>query len=103
VYTGTPSSTFTFPLSALGLSGGSTFKFDVWTSFGSPQGAYDALDLATQSAISPFGATPAYDSATVSGSTFSTTSYTVAVPEPGSILLVLGAAGLTLVRRRPRD
>ncbi len=44
VYSGTPSTTFSFPLSALGLSNGNMFTFDVWTTFGSPQGAYDALD-----------------------------------------------------------
>jgi hypothetical protein len=101
VYTVTPSTAFTFPLSQLGLSAGSTFNFDVWTSFGSPQGAYDSLDLPTQSAISPFGATPAYDSATVSGSTFSTTTYTVtAVPEPTFAMIGIGCAALMLLSRR---
>jgi hypothetical protein len=36
--------TITIPLSALGLSNGSTFSFDVWSTFGAPggQSAYDA-------------------------------------------------------------
>ncbi len=37
--TTTTSTSFAFPLSALGLAPGSMFNFDVWTSFGSPQGA----------------------------------------------------------------
>ena len=94
VNSGSPSLSFSFPLLALGLSAGSSFNFDVWTSFGSPQGAYDALD---NNGEGP-GAAPysggTYDSATVAGSTFSSTVYTVAsVPEPTS-MAILGGAGL---------
>ena len=105
VYTGTPSTTFSFPLSALGLSVGSSFNFDVWTSFGSPQGAYDALDNTTGTPNSggnaPFSG-GAYDSATATGSVLA--SYTVtAAPEPCSMMLAaLGGIGLLAfgVRRR---
>jgi hypothetical protein len=96
VYSGTPSTDFSFPLSALGLSVGSTFNFDVWTSFGSPQSAYDALD---NNGEGP-GAAPysggTYDSATVPGSVLA--SYTV-VPEPAS-MAIIGGAGLLMMRRR---
>src|SRR5216684_3117212 len=99
VYSGTPSTTFSFPLISLGLSPESTFNFDVWTSFGSPQSAYDALDNPNL----PPGAAPfsggTYDSATAAGSTFSTTSYTV-VPEPASVMLL--GAGLSLLALRGR-
>jgi hypothetical protein len=98
VPTGTPSTTFSFLLSDLGLSPGSTFKFDVWTSFGSPQGAYDALDNPNL----PPGAAPysggSYDAATAAGSTLA--SYTVvAVPEP-TALSVLALGSLLVVFRR---
>ena len=92
VYTGTPSVSFTFPLSSFGLSVGSTFKFDVWSSYGQPggQGAYDALDNTTLGTPPPGGDATAYrtpnsgaepwnggtyDSATAPGSTLA--SYTV--------------------------
>ena len=104
VYTGTPSTSFSFPLLGLGLNPGDTFKFDVWTSFGSPQGAYDALDNTTgtpnSGGLAPYsGGT--YDSATAPGSTLAM--YTVAaVPEPSS--LVLATCGISLlgldIRRR---
>jgi hypothetical protein len=99
VYSGTPSTGFAFPLSALGLSAGSSFKFDVWTTFGSPQSAYDALD---NNGEGP-GAAPysggTYDSATVAGSTLAT--YTVtAVPEPASMAILAGGGLLMLKRRR---
>jgi hypothetical protein len=99
VYSGTPSTGFAFPLSALGLSAGSSFKFDVWTTFGSPQSAYDALD---NNGEGP-GAAPysggTYDSATVPGSTLAT--YTVtAVPEPASMAILAGGGLLMLKRRR---
>jgi hypothetical protein len=103
VATGTPFTAFTFPLSSLGLNPGDSFHFDVWTTFGSPQGAYDALDNAASPANSPFGSSPAYDSATAAGSTFATTVYTVtpAVPEPMSAgLLMAGLIGTIGIRRR---
>ncbi|MGD0460920.1 MAG: PEP-CTERM sorting domain-containing protein [Tepidisphaeraceae bacterium] len=98
VYTGSPSTSFAFPLSALGLSVGSSFNFDVWTSFGSPQSAYDALDNNGEGpGPAPYsGGT--YDSATVPGSTFNSTIYTV-VPEPTSMAILAGA-GLLMLRRR---
>src|SRR5262249_55718651 len=104
VYTGTPSTSFSFPLSALMLNPGDTFKFDVWTSFGSPQGAYDALDNTTgtpnSGGLAPYsGGT--YDSATAPGSTLAM--YTVAaVPEPSSLVLAtcgIGLLGLDIRRR----
>ena len=105
VYTGTPSTTFSFPLSALGLSPGNSFKFDVWTSFGSPQSAYDALgNAATPPGTAPFNSGASYDAATATGSTLSM--YTVAaVPEPGTLALALvGAVGLLAMGvRRPNS
>jgi hypothetical protein len=102
IYTGTPSTTFSFPLSALGLSLGNSFKFDVWTSFGSPQSAYDALgNPSTPPGAAPFSG-GSYDAATAAGSTLSM--YTVAaVPEPGTLAIAI-MGGLCLaavgVRRR---
>ena len=93
------STQFTFPLSALGLSVGDSFLFDVWTTFGSPQSAYDALSRATDATApgTPFAPVTPYDAATVSGSTFASQAYTV-VPEPG-FLGLLGLAGLALRQR----
>jgi hypothetical protein len=73
--------TVTSPLSLLGLKPGNSFNFDVWTTFGQPgnQGAYDALDNPTRTG-QPFSPVVAYDAATGSGSTFSTTVYTVVAP-----------------------
>jgi hypothetical protein len=102
VYTGSPSSTFTFTLASLGLTAGNSFKFDVWTTFGSPQGAYDALENPNL----PPGTAPysggTYDSATAAGSLFASTIYTVqATPEPGTCaLLGLGALGMMKCLRR---
>jgi len=90
VYTGTPSTAFSYPLAALGLSPGSSFKFDVWTSFGSPQSAYDALGYATL----PPGAAPYSGGSTDSATVLST--YTVAVPEPGSVVLA-AMGGISLL------
>ncbi|HEX3359079.1 MAG TPA: hypothetical protein VHS31_19015 [Tepidisphaeraceae bacterium] len=84
VFTGAPSSTFSFPLSSFGLTAGNSFKFDLWTTFGSPQSAYDALDNPNlPPGTAPFsGGT--YDSATAAGSTLSV--YTVtAASLPGSL------------------
>jgi hypothetical protein len=98
VTTGTPSTAFTFPLAALGLTPGSSFKFDVYTSFGSPQGAYDALDNASL----PPGAAPfsggTYDSATAEGSVLPT----YVVPEPTTIALAVLGGGLLVVSRARR-
>jgi hypothetical protein len=105
--TGTPSTSFSFPLSAFGFVPGNSFNFDVWTSFGSPQGAYDALDNTTGTPNT--GGAPYsggfYDSATAAGSTFATTIYTVTapVPEPMSLGMVVGLAGMGLMRRRRAD
>jgi hypothetical protein len=108
VGTVTPYTSFAFALSSLGLSVGSSFEFDVWTSFGSPQGAYDALDNTTGTPNGPGGTIPpynsggTYDSATASGSVLA--SYTVtAVPEPCSLVIAaMGGCGLLAfcVRRR---
>jgi hypothetical protein len=76
-----------FPLSSLGLSAGSTFNFDLWTTFSDNDSAYDALDnansLTTIPGYQPYysasvaGSPTPYDSATEPGSQFSTTVYTV--------------------------
>ena len=71
---------FDFPLSSFGFSAGSTFNFDVWSTFTvnpGGQGAYDALDnngLPGGASATPWtGVT--YDSATAAGSTLN--SFTV--------------------------
>jgi hypothetical protein len=101
VNTVTPSLSFSFPLSDLGLVGGSSFNFDVWTSFGSPQAAYDALDnVGTGSPNAPYNSGTTYDSATATGSTFASTIYTVTVPEPTTLgLLCLSGLALSIRRR----
>ncbi|HUB27860.1 MAG TPA: hypothetical protein VL992_20720 [Tepidisphaeraceae bacterium] len=80
---------FSLPLSAFNLTAGSTFNFDLWTTFGNPggQSAYDALDASSNlnniPNYSPYsnanvaGSPTPYDSATEPGSLFSTTDYTV--------------------------
>ena len=79
VRTGTPSTAFSIPISALGLNAGNSFKFDVWTTFpGGGQSAYDALGASTYPAgyfpYSNGAGTPTpYDSAT-SLSTYTLTS-----------------------------
>ncbi len=99
VNSGAPSLSFSFPLSALGLTVGSSFKFDAWTTFGSPQSAYDALDNNGEGpGPAPFsGGT--YDSATVPGSVLATYTVTAPVPEPTS-MAIIGGAGLLMMRRR---
>ncbi len=99
IYTGTPSSTFSLPLLSLGLSSGSSFQFDVWTTFGSPQSAYDALDNPNI----PPGTAPysggTYDAATAAGSSLAT--YTVTAPEPATSAL-MGLGVLVMLGRRFR-
>jgi hypothetical protein len=106
VPTGTPSIQFTFSLSALGLSAGSSFNFDAWSTFSSPQSAYQALDNPNlPPGTAPYNSGASYDSATAAGSTFASTIYTVqATPEPGTCaLLGLGALGMAqCVRRRAK-
>jgi hypothetical protein len=58
------STTISIPLTSLGLSSGSTFKFDVWSTYGTPggQSAYDALNNPQTTVAEPWNGTP-YDSA----------------------------------------
>jgi hypothetical protein len=84
VPSGTPSVSFAFPMSALGLSAGNSFKFDVWTTFGNGQSAYDALGASTYPAgyfpYSNGAGTPSpYDSAN------SLSTYTIASVVTGSV------------------
>jgi autotransporter-associated beta strand protein len=83
----TPSSlTYFLPLYAFSPTGdistfnGLTFKFDVYTTFSGSQSAYDALDSGA-AATQATGYQPwnniAYDSATATGSTFNTTTYSI--------------------------
>ena len=105
--------TFTVPLSSLGLSVGSSFYFDVVSSYPNSvgQSAYGALDSVggypaeTDDNYTPYNGTSAYDAATdASGTTFGTAAseYTVqAVPEPAtSAMLGAGVLLLTGFRRR---
>jgi autotransporter-associated beta strand protein len=84
--------TYGIPLSDLGLSVGNKFNFDVYSTYGTPggQSAYDVLDNSAFSSGAPnyypylnnpsgSTATP-YDSATASGSTYASTTFTVAAP-----------------------
>jgi autotransporter-associated beta strand protein len=78
--------TLSIPLASLGLSVGNQFNFDVWSTFGSGEGAVDALDSgaaatseSSSTYINPYTPTP-YDAATAPGSTYSTTIYQVATP-----------------------
>lgn len=86
------SETITIPLASLGLSNGSTFDFDVWSTFGNPggQSAYDASSNPSMAVADPWNGTP-YDS----GSLVST--YTVPEPALGTVLAV---AGVALIGRR---
>jgi hypothetical protein len=103
VPTGTPSIAFSFSLSSFGLSAGNKFNFDAWSSFSSPQSAYQALDNPNlPPGTAPYNSGASYDSATAAGSTFATTIYTVqATPEPSTFaLLGLGALGMIGCLRR---
>ena len=97
--------TFTTTLSSLGLSPGSSFYFDVVSSFDAPggQSAYGVLDNTgwapeSDNSYKPWLGDNYYDSATSPGSTFGSaaTEYTVeAVPEPATcVLMGLGALGM---------
>jgi hypothetical protein len=110
--TGASFVTFTVPLSSLGLSLGSSFYFDVVSSYpnSAGQSAYGSLDSVggypaeTDSAYTPWNGTSAYDAATDgSGTTFGTAGrmYTVtAVPEPATLALLSGGVILLLAQRR---
>jgi hypothetical protein len=107
--TGLNFATITVPLSSLGLSVGTTFNFDVVSSYTNPggQAAYGALDYPSGGYIpesdnnyQPWNGTSYYDSATAPN--FAATTYTVvAVPEPGTGAL-LTLASLFLARRALR-
>jgi hypothetical protein len=107
--TGSTFATITLPLSSLGLSAGSSFYFDVISSYTNPssQAAYSALDNSgyipeSDGAYQPWNGNSHYDSATSAGSDFGTaaTEYTVAVaaPEPSTFAL-MGVGALAMVRR----
>lgn len=104
--TGSSFATMTFSLASLGLSTGSSFNFDVVSSYTTPggQAAYGALDntgylAESDNSYQPWLGSNDYDSATAGGSTFSSATYTVQpVPEPG-ICASLGFGCLILFRR----
>ncbi|MGO8836750.1 MAG: PEP-CTERM sorting domain-containing protein [Limisphaerales bacterium] len=111
--TGSTFATITLPLSSLGLSLGSSFYFDVVSSYASPggQSAYGALDntgwpAESDSSWQPWLGSNYYDSATdPAGTIFGTsaTEYTiVAVPEPATLALLGGGAILLMAVRRNR-
>jgi hypothetical protein len=103
--------TFTVPLSALGLSAGSQFYFDVVSSYpnAAGQSAYGSLlsnyPAETDNAYTPYNGTSAYDAATDAGgaaSKFGTAAYkytVTAVPEPAACAL-LGLGSLLIFIRR---
>ena len=88
--------TYTLSLSTLGVSVGDTIYFDAYSSGGnSSDGAIDALAKSSQS-IANWG-----DSYTSSGSNLN--SYTL-IPEPSTpLLMVLGLAGLAVLRRTRKN
>ena len=107
--TGSSFVTFTVPLSSLGLSLGSSFYFDVVSSYpnAAGQSAYGALDSVggypaeTDSAYTPWNGTSAYDAATdASGTKFGTSASLYVVPEPATLALLSGGVILLLVQRR---
>jgi hypothetical protein len=98
--------TITTPLSSLGLSAGSSFYFDVVSSFDSPggQSAYGVLDNTgwapeSNGHYQPWDGVSYYDSATSPGTTFGTVAseYSV-VPEPTTCVL-MGMGTLAMIRR----
>jgi hypothetical protein len=101
--------TFTVPLSSLGLSLGSSFYFDVVSSYpnGVGQSAYGSLDSVggypaeTDHNYTPWNGTSAYDAATdASGTTFGTSASLYVVPEPTTLGLLSGGIIFLLVQRR---
>jgi PEP-CTERM motif len=116
--TGSTFRTMTVPLSSLGLALGSSFYFDVVSTYtayssGGPQAAYGTLDSSTgypaeaNGSYNPYSNNTWYDSATDINSTFNTGAslYNVVqpVPEPTTFALMgLGFAGIVgrkLLRR----
>ena len=109
--TGSTFATFTLPLTGLGLSAGSSFYFDVVSSYPNSvgQSAYGSLlssyPAETDNAYTPYNGTSAYDAATDAGgaaSKFGTAAYmytVTGVPEPAAGAL-LGLGGLLMLLRR---
>ena len=110
--TGSTFATMTVPLTSLGLSLGSSFYFDVVSSYpnAAGQSAYGSLDsiggypAETDSAYTPWNGTSAYDAASdASGTRFGTSAslYTVsAVPEPATLALLSAGAIFLMAQRR---
>ena len=114
--TGSTFATITVPQASLGLTLGSSFYFDVVSTYtayanGGPQAAYGALDNTgylpeSDGNYQPYDGTAHYDSATSAGTTFGTaaTEFTIqAAPEPSTYALMgLGVVGaIGRVMRRP--
>jgi len=94
VYTSTINSNsvvYSVPLSALGLSAGNSFTFDIYSSGGGGNDtAIDALSLSTPTVT---GWSEPYDSGA------NVSSYTVPIPEPGAIFSLLFITGYLLKRK----